>query len=399
MKRGRALFVALLLPPLLGLACFRLARSARAQEPLEVQLGAEYTFGETMRFSLRARTEEAVGQATLFFTAPQLDTTYVVELEMAPSRTLSLTHEVPLAQVQLSPFTTVTYWWRLEGDQIAYNVQPATLAYDDDRFTWHERSGPYAVVHWTGDDVEVGQIALDTVASAWRSLETVIPVVADEPLHIYIYPGSAELRSALQLTGRPWVGASAQPEQRTALVTAVNPRTAHQDLGRSIPHEMTHLLLYQATAPNHENVPRWFEEGLASIMEETPPPDREQLVREAIGAEETLSLLPLCYDFPETEAGTGLAYAQSASVVGYIQGQYGNHALTEMIRAFGDGADCESGVRRALDLSLAELEAAWLEAKALLSPAESLWQRAGLWMLLFGGGFLLMILLVLPLRR
>lgn len=399
MNQARALSLFLLLPLALVLFWFGLARTAEAQEAPEVQQDADYTFGETMRFALRAKTAEPVVRATLFFTAPQLDTTYVVELDMAPSRSLSVTHEVPLAEVRLSPFTTVTYWWRLEGDETAYDIPAETIAYEDNRFDWQELAGPYAAVHWTGEEVTTGQAALDVIARAWARLETVIPMSPSEPFVFYIYPGSAELRSALMLGGRDWVGASAHPEQRMALVTAVNPRTAPLDLGRTIPHELTHLLLYEATTPNQANVPRWFEEGLATVMQESRAPDLEALVREAIGAGETVPLATLCHDFPETEGRTSLAYAQSASVVDYIQVQYGNHAITEMIRAFGDGADCESGVRRALDLSLADLEAEWLEAARPLSAVETVWEKAGLWLLLLGGGFVLMTLLLVPLRR
>ncbi|NLF65365.1 MAG: hypothetical protein GX579_12280 [Chloroflexi bacterium] len=399
MNQVRALPLLLLLPLALVFFWFGLARAAQAQGAPEVQRDAEYTFGETMRFALRAKTAEPVTRATLFFTAPQLDTTYVVELEMVPSRSLSVTHEVPLAEVQLLPFTTVTYWWRLEGGEVAYDIPAETIAYVDNRFDWQELSGPYAIVHWTGEEVVVGQTALDVIARAWAKLVAVIPINPGEPFDIYVYPGSAEMRSALMLGGRDWVGASAHPEQRMALVTAVNPRTAELDLGRSIPHELTHLLLHDATRPNQENVPRWFEEGLATLMQATQAPDLERLVGEAIGAGETIPLATLCRDFPETQDRTSLAYAQSASVVGYIQTQYGNHALTEMIRAFGDGADCEAGVRRALDLSLADLEAEWLEAARPLSPVETVWEKAGPWLLLLGGGFVLMTLLLVPLRR
>jgi hypothetical protein len=393
-------FPSVLMPMLvLVLLALPVATRAQAQEPLEMQSEATYTFGQTMRFTLRAKTPDPVSQAALFFTTPQLDSTYVVELDLAPSRAISLTHEVPLGQVQLSPFTTVTYWWRLDTGNEAYEVPAATLAYTDDRFTWQELAGPHAIVHWTGEEVEVGQIALDVIARTWPRLSAVIPVATGEPPHIYIYPGSAERRSAMRLTGRDWVGASAYPELGVALVAAVNPRTAALDLGQSIPHELTHLLLYRATGAGYENVPRWFEEGLATLMEATRPPDQEQLVREAIASLEAMPLAELCRTFPATEAHSGLAYAQSASVVGYIQAEYGNHALTEMIRAYADGADCDSGVRRVLDISLADLEDQWRDAKRPLSPLEMLWQRAGLWIALLGGGFILMTLLLLPLRK
>lgn len=397
MNRAHTLWFFLL--PLVVLGLLVAPPAAHGQEPFDIHSDASYTFGQTMHFTLRAKAPDPVSRATLFFTTPQLESTYVVELDIAPSRAISVTHDVPLNQVQLSPFTTVTYWWRLETASDAYDVSPSTLAYLDDRFTWQELSGPYVTVHWTGDDVEMGQIALDVVARAWPRLAAVIPVAVGEPLDIYIYPGSEELHSALLLAGRDWVGGSADPELGVALVKAVNPRTAAFDLGIDIPHELTHLLLYRATGPGYENVPRWFEEGLATLMQATQPPDQEQLVREAIAAQEALPLPDLCRTFPTAETHTGLAYAQSASVVDYIQSEYGNHALTEMIRAYSDGADCESGVRRVLDISLSQLEADWRAARRPLSPLETLWQRAGLWIALLGGGFVLMTLLLLPVRK
>lgn len=393
----RILAAALLLAAgLLWLA--RPAGRAAAQELLEAQSDASYTFGQTMHFTLRAKTTEPVSHAALFFTTPQLDSTFVVELDMAPTRAISLTHQVSLGQVQFSPFTTITYWWRLSGEE-SYDVPAASLSYVDDRFTWNELTGPYATVYWTGAELETGQVAHDVIARAWPRLAAVIPLDTAEPIAIYVYPGSAELRSALLLTGRDWVGASADPELGVALVSAVNPRTAALDLGRSIPHELTHLLLYRASGASHENVPRWFEEGLATLMEASRPPDQEQLVQEAIAGQEAHSLAELCRTFPVTEIHSGLAYAQSASVVGYVQAEYGNHALTEMIRAYADGADCESGVRRVLGISLADLEAEWRDAKRPLSPLEALWQRAGLWLALLGGGFVVSALLLLPIRK
>lgn len=399
MNRHRSFKFGTALLLLLGLLLLPAAGRVAAQELLEAQSDASYTFGQTMHFTLRAKTTEPVSHAALFFTTPQLDSTYVVELDVAPSRAISLTHEVPLSQVQFSPFTTVTYWWRLETGETSFDVPAATLAYVDDRFSWTALAGPHATVYWTGEELETGQVALDVIARSWPRLSAVIPVDTAEPIAIYVYPGSAELRSALLLTGRDWVGASADPELGVALVTAVNPRTAALDLGRSIPHELTHLLLYRATGAGHDNVPRWFEEGLATMMEASRPPDQDQLVQDAIASQEARSLAELCRTFPVTEAHSGLAYAQSASVVGYIQTEYGNHALTEMIRAYGDGADCESGVRRVLDISLADLEAEWRDAKRPLSPLETLWQRAGLWLALLGGGFIVTALLLLPVRK
>ncbi|MDX1662821.1 MAG: peptidase MA family metallohydrolase [Candidatus Promineifilaceae bacterium] len=366
---------------------------------LQTQTDAAYSFGQVIVFGLRAQSEEPVEAVTLFFNTPQLENTYVVDLEIEPQRELELTHEVLLTQVHLAPFTTITYWWQVEAGGETYQVPQEQLDYFDDRFQWRQLRGEEATVYWTGPDAQLGQVALDTVARARPRLEAVIPTGDVDPYQIYVYPSTADLRSALRLTGRDWVGAHAEPELGVMLVTAVNPRTAAFDLGRSIPHEMVHQLLFEATGAGYDNVARWFDEGLATLFEMAPDPNYPLLVDEAILAGETIPFAELCETFPGEEAHVRLAYAQSVSLVRYLQAEYGNQVLSEMIRAFADGADCHSAVERVLDLSLEELNARWLEREQPLSPLARFWQQNSAWLLLLAGGFGMMTLLILPLRR
>lgn len=385
-----ALLVLFFLPPL-----------ATAQEgDLEAESDADYTFGQMMRFRLEASSEEPIEDVALFFNTPQMDTTPVVEFDVEPARRLTLTHELPLTQVRLTPFTTVTYWWRVTTGGEEHNVPEQRLIYVDNRFQWQEMSAGDAVVHWTaGESLQIGQTALDVVAEARPRLEAIIPTAGATPLRIYVYPSMADLRTALRLTGRDWVAAEAQPELGVILVTAVNPRTAAYDLGQSIPHEMTHLMLYDVTGVGYEDVPRWFEEGLATFFEASPNPNFPLVVQDAIGRQDTIPFAELCETFPAGEDRARLAYAQSLSLIRYIRAEYGNSALTDLIRAFGDGADCHAAPRRVLDITLDQLNAEWLEREQPLSPADRFWQRNGVWFLLLGGGFALMGLLLLPLRR
>jgi hypothetical protein len=209
----------------------------------------------------------------------------------------------------------------------------------------------------------------------------------------------ADLRTALRLTGRDWVGADAIPELNVVLATAVNPRTALIDLGQSIPHELSHLLLYRMAGANYEDVPLWFDEGLATLMESSPNLGYEDVLQQAVAANSTIPLAELCQSWPAGEAQARLAYAQSVSVVRFIRSEYGNRTLQELAQAYADGADCESGVRRALDLPATELESAWLQREQPVSPVRRIWQEYALWILLMGGGFGMMGLLLLPIRR
>lgn len=378
-----------------------LPSSAVAQrDDFDAEVDVDYTFGQTMRFHLRAVADEPIEDAALFFNTPQMDNTFVVEFDVEPARRLTLTHELPLTQVRLAPFTTVTYWWRLTTGGEQHRVPEQHVVYVDNRFDWHQMSAGDATVHWTGDDnVQIGQTALDVVAEARPQLEAVIPAAEDTPLRIYIYPSMADLRTALRLTGRDWVAAEAQPELGVILVTAVNPRTAAYDLGQSIPHEMTHLMLYDATGVGYEEIPRWFEEGLATFFEGSPDPNFPLIVQDAIVGRETIPFAELCETFPADQDRARLAYAQSLSLIRYLRAQYGNSALTALISAFADGANCQTAPDRVLDISLERLNAEWLEHEQPLSPAARFWQRNGLWIVLLGGGFAFMGLLLLPLRR
>lgn len=277
-------------------------------------------------------------------------------------------------------------------------VDEQTLSYVDDRFRWRQIARDDVVVHWTDADSTLGQVALDIIESARPEMQAVLPV-AVEPVNIYIYPSMADLRSALRLTGRDWIGAEAMPELDVLLVTAVNPRTAAFDLGQSIPHELSHLMLYRATGAQYDAVPRWFDEGLATHFESTQDAGYRELLEQAIVAQETVPIEQLCETFPAADNKVRLAYAQSASWVSYIQQNYGNEALSALINAYADGASCESGLQRILALSNDEFQQEWLARVQPVSPLARFLRANGLWMALAGGGFLIMGLLLLPLRR
>ncbi|MFW5940466.1 MAG: peptidase MA family metallohydrolase [Chloroflexota bacterium] len=383
----------------LALSLWGAPSTVQAQEtPFQAESDVSYTFGQVMHFSLRAKSSDPITQATLFFNTPEMESTFSVEFDVEPAKEVSLTHDVSLTQVRLAPFTTVRYWWRLTTDGGPVTVEEQVLDYVDDRYEWHELTENDVTVRWTGEELGLGQTALDVLQEARPQLEAILPQTV-APVRVYIYPGMADLRSALRLTGRDWVGADAMPELDVVLVTAVNPRTAAFDLGQSIPHELSHLLLYRAAGANYDGVPRWFDEGLATLMEFAPNQTYDVVLEQAIAAGGTRPLASLCAAFPAGEAQAQLAYAQSASVVEYIRREYGDGALRRMIAAFADGADCDSGVRRVLGISLAELESEWLEREQPLSPLGRVWQEYGLWILLLGGGFGVTSLLLLPVRK
>jgi hypothetical protein len=362
---------------------------------------ASYTFGQTMTFVLDAEGVDLaeVSEVILFFRSEATTSTFTAELPTTAA-VWPLSHRVDLTSVRLPPFVDVAYWWRVTlADGTVVELPSQTTAYADDQFAWHSLTQQSVTAYWVGDDLTLGQLALDIVAESLPRLRQLLPVPEPVEFDLYLYPTSADLRAALRLTGQDWVGAHAHPELGVLLVTAVNIRTAATDLRQSIPHEMAHLLLYQATGPNYDQIPQWFNEGLATYMESSPNPPYDLLLREAVNGRATIPLADLCQSFPDREEQALLAYAQSVSVIRYIQAQYGNQALRGLVNAFADGADCHSGVERALGFTLDSLNRDWLRSLEPRSPLAQFWQESGLWLLLLLGGFLFAGLLVWLPRR
>lgn len=369
--------------------------TAAQTEAVEWSATAVYAFGQSMDFMLTAVSPTPIEQATLFIRAPELPNTLSVVIETAPVKEFEAAYGLDLTQVQLSPFTTVTYWWQLQTGSAEVVLAEQSVVYADDQFEWHTVQDGDTAVHWTGDNAGLGQLGLDIVAEAWPRLRRVIPADDTAAVDIYIYPSSADLRAALRLTGRDWVGAHAHPELGVILVTAVNERTAAADLRQSIPHELVHWSIYRAAGSNYEQMPVWFEEGLATFVEGSPNPSYETVLAAAVVNRTTIPFTDLCQTFPDVEERALLAYAQSASFITYLQGRYGSQALYDLTAAYADGLACAEGTPHVLQESLAELNQTWLRRQQPRSPFVQFWLNNGFWLLLLAGGFALVSLLII----
>lgn len=373
--------------------------AAQSNENYELESAAEYSYGQVMRFYLSGNGEANLEKATLFFSAPGQPNTFTVDLPTQSGPGILAEHNLDLTQVRLEPFTTVSYWWQLQdADGKTITVPEQTIEYVDDQFEWRELEQDGVIIHWTGDDVSVGQAAWDVVADAVPELQALIPVEMPNPLRVYVYPSTSDLRAGLRLSGRDWIGAHAYPQLGVILVAASNAKTAATDLGQgnqSIPHELSHLLLFQATGVGYASTPRWLDEGLAAASEAVPDSTYEAVLQAAVESADTIPFSELCREFPDDPDLTPLAYAQSLSLVRFIQAEHGNQALGQMILALADGASCESVTERVLGLALAELNQKWLRSQSPKSLSLQVWESGGIYLLLPLGGLILIIVLLM----
>ena len=131
------------------------------------------------------------------------------------------------------------------------------------------------------------------------------------------------------------------------------------DIQQLIPHEITHIVLYRFMGAEYQYLPAWFNEGIASQMEFFSRPDYDLILEKADKDRELIPFAHICVAFPADTDLALLSYAQSDSMLDYIQRNYGVAGIQAMIYSYDQGVSCERGVEVALGTTLEELEKDW----------------------------------------
>lgn len=347
------------------------ASAAQAQTGLRVTHlpKPEFTFGAVMTFQLFAASEAPITAAQLFYRAPAGTRPIAEKATFTPGLNITATYTLDLAARLIPPFSTIEYWWEIRdqtGQSLTTEVQ--SLDYVDNRFAWQQVTRGPLNIFWYEGDSGFGQSALEVADTALRQANLDLRAALPAQLKVYIYANDGDVRQALQSVGQPWAGGHAAPELGVVMVAIPTGLDASVRMERDIPHELTHLLVYQVARDRYDRVPHWLNEGLAVMNQAQPELAFHTALSEARQTNRLLSLSQLCHPFPADAVEATLAYAQSESVTRFVRDHYGATKLRQLLEAYADGLDCSSGVERALGFPLKELEQRWVRESLNANP-------------------------------
>lgn len=378
---------------ILALVFLPAAPAAAADGITVIENGVRYSFAQQVTFTLQATSDVEITQVYLFFRAMGDDLAQPVDVTLEPAREINVNYMHDLRRSPLPPFATITFWWQIEdaaGNTLT--TEPQQFEYTDNRFHWEKLGADDLTIHWIEGhgDLPFGQAALDIAQASLEEINAELHAPVPESIAIYIYDSLHNLKAAMVLAGREWVAGQAHPELGVIVVSIPFEEEIYTSrMMRCIPHEITHLLVYQAATPTgYKHVPEWLDEGLATVNERLPTPEYAMAIEEAYIAGELLPLETLCVPFSPASQTAFLAYAQSGSVVQFIHEQYGAEGIRALLEAYANGASCARGVQETLNISLSDLETAWLASLNIQEP-QAHWQArieqigvwAGLWLL------------------
>ena len=402
----------LLLAPSLYGGSFSFAQNAPGQTIAPdgiavVESTVSHNFAQQVTFTLQATSDAEIIRVYLFFRAAGTGNTESVSVDIDPAREINVSYMHDLRYSPLPPFATITFWWDIEDDaghKLTTSSDPQQFEYTDNRFQWEQLNDDIITIHWIkayGDPI-FGQAALDIARSSLEEINAELRAPVPESIDVYIYNAQPNLDAAMILTGQAWVVGQAHPELDVVIV-AIPFESSEGYMGRMrryIPHEITHLLVYQAaTSASYRYIPEWLDEGLATANEQLPTTEHTLVLEQARMQGQLLSLKDLCAPFPPDPQIAFLAYAQSGSVVKFIRERYGARGIRDLLTAYSNGASCTAGVREALNVSLSGLETVWQASLEPKAPWRAAAEQAGVWVGLWLLGILLAAPMIGGLRR
>ncbi len=335
---------------------------AHAQtEPITVLASnAQQQFPSHVTFALSAKSEVSITNVQLLYGASRSDSLTIVQAEFMPGTSIEARHILDTQVFHISPGVEVTYRWLIE-DENGHELEtpPQTFFYADDRFNWKHREVQSVTIHWYQGNNAFGDELAETTDRALNNLQRDIGANVVDPVSIYIYADTRDMRAALQSNEVEWVGGQAQPALGL-IIGAIAPGDV-AEIRRIIPHELSHQVLYQATENPYGGVPLWFEEGLAVRNQETQLSYHAILLEEAAVQGDLIPLEALAASFPTNPERASLSYAQSHSVVNYIIETYGTEAMHGLVAAFASATPLDEALQETIGLSVDELDAAWRE--------------------------------------
>jgi hypothetical protein len=234
-----------------------------------------------------------------------------------------------------------------------------TARHADNHFNWQTLESGMLKVHWYQGDASFGQAALDAAQAGLESIGSYLPSRLEQPVEIFIYVNSDDLRSELVPGSENWVAGHADPALGVVRVVVEPGADQNIKMEQRIPHELMHVMLYRHIGQGYQNISAWLREGMATLAEMYPNAEYERALADATASNRLIPLKDLCVSFPADTGQAFLAYAEARSFTNYLRETYGSTGLRNLAELYSDGVDCERGPERAFGVSLSALESQW----------------------------------------
>ncbi|MGB9594741.1 MAG: peptidase MA family metallohydrolase [Candidatus Poribacteria bacterium] len=205
---------------------------------------------------------------------------------------------------------------------------------------------------------EIQKIAEDFLPKVTANIDCLM----DRKIDIWFCETRKEFNRAVNAPIQDWAVGCAYPLQaRIIILDPVLSEYRRLDLERIVKHEITHVVFGLCIGENIDNVPKWFNEGIAMFISDDWGYGNYWTILTATIGNSLLPLSSISDNFPTSEYQVRLAYSQSFSIISFISKRYGNEAMKSCIRELAKGKTFNEALVTATGANIDWIESIWLK--------------------------------------
>ncbi len=340
----------------------------------------EVHFPVALVFNLEAESDFDIVDARLHYRVDRMNYAQVTSEgwpEFTPAARVATSWIWDMRKSSLPAGAAVTYWWTI-NDAAGNKVETSsnTISFNDIRYDWRSLTEGQLTLFWYEGDESFAQELMNACQQGLARLEPIFhneasraeikepAEVISRPIKVYVYTSASDLQEAMVFP-QEWAGGVAFTEFG---IIAIGISPGELGWGRgALVHELTHLVVHQATFSPYGDLPIWLDEGLAMYNQGELGSYFQGYLNKAISEDKLISVRSLCSPFSAETEKACLSYAESYSLVEYLLADYGQERMLNLLTLFREGNTYDEALMKAYGFDIDGLDARWREA--LVSPS------------------------------
>ena len=320
----------------------------------------EVHFPTALVFHLEAESGADIVDARLHYQVGKMNYAQVTSEcwpDFAPAARVETNWVWDMRKSSLPPGAAITYWWTMwdaAGNKLETPL--AEVHFDDLRYNWQSLNKSVFTLFWYEGDDSFARELIDASEQGLTRLTRDIGTYPEKPIKLYIYNSANDLQGAM-IFPQEWTGGVAFTEFGTIAI-GISPDRV--DWGkRALVHELTHLVVHQATFSPYGELPFWLDEGLAMYNEGELDPYFRAWLDEAISEDKLISVRSLCSPFSAEPEKAYLSYAQSYSLVEYLLDNYSQDKILNLLTLIKEGDTYDGALTQVYGFDIDGLDTRW----------------------------------------
>ncbi len=225
--------------------------------------------------------------------------------------------------------------------------------------SWESGESTHFRVYYRENTVDPAAI-LQIAEEFYTELPRITRHISDETIKIWVCDTQKAFQASVHAPIQDWAVGCAFPLSRRIIIQ--NPTqiaVAKLQLAQVLRHEIAHILFGQYTQKAVKGIPLWFVEGIAIHFSKEWVPGRHETLLKHVFSKSIMPLHELTENFPVSQIGADLAYAQSQDALHWFVEVNGIEALWAIIDQLHTGKNLNAAFEAVLGYDLTAFDKLW----------------------------------------